>query len=71
MLCSTRAQHWVAKQVHALLSPFVTPVREATDHRPKEVSRHQRIIGTQTEHVEEAQCMPYYLIDNPKQPQCR
>ena len=33
----------------------VTPVWEATDHRPKEVDRQQRIIGTQTEHMEEAQ----------------
>ena len=33
---------------------FVTPVREATDHRPKEVDRQQRILGTQTEHMEEA-----------------
>ena len=34
---------------------FVTPLREATDHRPKEVDRRQRIIGTQTERMVEAQ----------------
>ena len=34
---------------------IVTPVREATDHRPKEVDRQQRMIGTQTEHMEEVQ----------------
>ena len=34
---------------------FVTPEREATDHRSKDVDRHLRIISTQTEHIEEAQ----------------
>ena len=34
---------------------LVTPARETTDHRPKEGDRQQRIIGTQTEHTEEAQ----------------
>ena len=37
------------------LQPHVTPGREATDHRSKEVDRKQRMIGTQTEHTEEAQ----------------
>ena len=57
--------------VGALPCSLVDPVREATDHRPKEVDRQQRILGTHTEHMEEAsvskQC---YSVSNSVSKQC-